>query len=1513
MPTLEAGTVFVQVAPSFKGFQQAAAKAGVSGGETLAAAFEKTASAAKVNLDGSVKGAGEEGAKAAAEFQATFRASLESASARLAEVKVGADSSEADRKLAELRARMATLSSKTIGVDIDAAEAYMQLGLIESELVKLSAKHPDIDVKANVVKAITDLQTVALKAEELDGKDVDIDVKADSTSLNGMGFAAQSAGAMIGLLAAAITFLGPAAVTASNVAIGALVGIGAAAAGAAGAIGTSLLALVPVVGAVTKLRMARDKVSAGGGGGKAPKAPKAGMSRDTHKQDARQVANAQKQIEAAHKAAVKSADLWEKRIAAAEKNVAKVSEAAAKRVENAQKNLGRVRQQAARQVENANRAVAAAERNLARAQKNVLKAQEALSKARRDAVKDLRDLEDAVKDGALAQRAAVLHVKQAKKALEDLGRTGGSDLDWEAARLALDQANQSLAEQKTANQDLAEQKARIDKEGVDGTDRVRAAQERLAAAQEHVADAVQAVSDAQQQAAEQAKQAAESIAAAEKAVVDARLQGIEDQENALEKLRETQKNASEAALDNADREQEAKQRLAETMEDISDRNAKIAASAAAAGGASVAAAAAVQDSLSELPESGRAFALYLDGLIDRFGQLSVVAQDGFLPGLQRGLESLEPHFPAVSRLVDDLATRLGRMAENGLKSLNGPRWVAFGNFLAQHLGPAMEGFGQFLGNVLTGLRDLIMALQPLGTYFEQALIRGSQSFAAWAAGLQSNSGFQAWMQSVMENAPKVGKLIGSMCAALGNLWNAAGGGDGTMGVTRKLTDFFDKIANADPGKIQAIAHAVIALGTAFAGLAGVASIGSMIGSVSNGLGRLAGFFRIGGAAETAGSAASAATSAVSAAGSAGGGGLLAGITQLGSKLAALAGPIGIAIAVITALVAGIKYLWDTNEGFRATVMKAWAGIQDMFTKAYNQVLKPVFEGIGTLFKVAADIFQTIFGGALTTIWDTILQPLFELMGTFIGDVFNRVLLPMWKAGADAFKVFANVIKNVWETALKPVFETLKTIIRDVFEVTFKNVLNNAKRLFQDYAGGLGKILDGIKTGFAAFGKFLTGDFSGAWRTAKDAISKIWNGMKQVAAAPVNFVINTVYNNGLRAAFNKLAGVVGIKNPLPAAPRIAFASGGVLPGFTPGRDIHKFWSPTGGTLLLSGGEGIIRPDALRALGGKKWLDWVNKHLRGGKYVADPGDWRASTGGVWPGPVQKFSGGGIFSAAKNWGSNALGAVQNAMSSVAGFVDEVLSDPIGAVSSLIFAPVKSMLGGIASTPWGTLFKGVPGLFFNAIKRFFKIQADKIGGGFGDRLVRYLRANIVGKVPYVWGGASIPPGLDCSGMVYYGYNHMPNPVRIPRLTAAGYDNAGKKVAWNQKRKGDLLVNANQSHIQVYSGGSSIIEEPRPGKNAQEVPIRSGYHAVRYHQYDQGGWLPQGVTQTLNLTGKPEPVFTPSQWNTLDMIARDVMHNHKTGSGPSIHVTNNYPQAEPTSVTINRTLQLSAAYTRSI
>jgi TP901 family phage tail tape measure protein len=96
---------------------------------------------------------------------------------------------------------------------------------------------------------------------------------------------------------------------------------------------------------------------------------------------------------------------------------------------------------------------------------------------------------------------------------------------------------------------------------------------------------------------------------------------------------------------------------------------------------------------------------------------------------------------------------------------------------------------------------------------------------------------------------------------------------------------------------------------------------------------------------------------------------------------------------------------------------------------------------------------------------------------------------------------------------------------------------------------------------------------------------------------------------------------------PGERNIPNATGGVLPGYTPGRDVHEFTSPTAGVRLsLSGGEGILIPQATKALGGEAGIKQINDDARTGRLGAGA-----------HGPTRAFQSGGVFRTITVAGSN------------------------------------------------------------------------------------------------------------------------------------------------------------------------------------------------------------------------------------------------------------------------------------
>ncbi|MEV5677456.1 transglycosylase SLT domain-containing protein [Streptomyces sp. NPDC052179] len=99
-----------------------------------------------------------------------------------------------------------------------------------------------------------------------------------------------------------------------------------------------------------------------------------------------------------------------------------------------------------------------------------------------------------------------------------------------------------------------------------------------------------------------------------------------------------------------------------------------------------------------------------------------------------------------------------------------------------------------------------------------------------------------------------------------------------------------------------------------------------------------------------------------------------------------------------------------------------------------------------------------------------------------------------------------------------------------------------------------------------------------------------------------------------------------------------ALGGVLPGYTPGRDVHVFSSPTAGELHLSGGEAVMRPEFTAAVGADE-VNRINSAARTGGVGGVRAAMKFAKGGV----LQRLGLGGIDDAMRtfNMGPDILGA--------------------------------------------------------------------------------------------------------------------------------------------------------------------------------------------------------------------------------------------------------------------------------
>ena len=404
----------------------------------------------------------------------------------------------------------------------------------------------------------------------------------------------------------------------------------------------------------------------------------------------------------------------------------------------------------------------------------------------------------------------------------------------------------------------------------------------------------------------------------------------------------------------------------------------------------------------------------------------------------------------------------------------------------------------------------------------------------------------------------------------------------------------------------------------------------------------------------------------------------------GLNIAMRANVFGLIAGAIVGLVAGLTWFFTSTESgkaiwasFTAAITTGWEWVKNAFAVAWA-FIQPILSGLWTALKVVGAILFTavvtpfqigwqlisaavmwawnsiikpawdgmklglqVLGQFFTWVWTAVIQPTWNALGAGIAWVWNAIIKPTWDAlkfalslvGAAFSFYWNNVIKPVWDalgagikwvwdTVIRPAWDAMKIALGAVGDF-FTWVWNSIIKPAWDALGAgiqwvadnvIHPVFNGIQRGLDLV--------KSAFRNAVDMIGSVWNEMREKTAAPIRFVIDTVYNKGIVAVWNKVAGWLGMDDKTLDVMPLTFASGGVLPGYTPGRDVHKFINPaTGQGLHLSGGEAIMRPEWTRAVGGPAAVDRMNRDARRGLPLghahANGGVLQFAAGGVLPG--------------------------------------------------------------------------------------------------------------------------------------------------------------------------------------------------------------------------------------------------------------------------------------------------------
>lgn len=473
-----------------------------------------------------------------------------------------------------------------------------------------------------------------------------------------------------------------------------------------------------------------------------------------------------------------------------------------------------------------------------------------------------------------------------------------------------------------------------------------------------------------------------------------------------------------------------------------------------------------------------------------------------------------------------------------------------------------------------------------------------------------------------------------------------------------------------------------------------------------------------------------------------------------------------------------------------------------FTWLHDNVVKPVFDAIGSL---------------ITWVWENVIKPTFDSWVWFFTKVIPDAANWLYQNGIKpVFDAIGAAAKWVWETLLKPVFDTLVNF--------FTVVIPNAARWLYDNGikpvfDSIGNVIKGvwdnvIKPVFDFLSKAITEEIPKAFDTGVAAVKKIWEGIQDIAKAPVRFVIDTVINDGLIGAFNNVAGMLPGIDKLP---RVALPAGFADGGYT--GDGGKY-QPAG---IVHAGEYVFTKEQTRKAGVgtlAAMAKSLNGYAKGG--LVHP--LRAST------VSQPFHGGhnGIDFAAPTGTPVAAaggGRVSMAGWSTGGGGNEIHIDHPNGLQTW-YAHLSS-------------FATRAGEIVRAGQMIGKV------GSTGNRTGPHLHYMVLNGG---WPNYTNPAAyLDGGGEAGAGWNPISGIID-------GLLGKFKEAFPAAGIVADLAIGVGKK---LLTGAADFITGGGGKDNIGSASL-----------YDQGGVLPPGLSQVVNKTRKPEAILNPQQWEDMHSLA---------------------------------------------
>lgn len=256
-------------------------------------------------------------------------------------------------------------------------------------------------------------------------------------------------------------------------------------------------------------------------------------------------------------------------------------------------------------------------------------------------------------------------------------------------------------------------------------------------------------------------------------------------------------------------------------------------------------------------------------------------------------------------------------------------------------------------------------------------------------------------------------------------------------------------------------------------------------------------------------------------------------TSIGAMITAALPIIGTAAAIaaaVAAVVVILKYLWETNEGFRTAVTVVWEAISSVINTVVGEISNFIMSIFGTVVtwwtenqELIRSITDAVWNGisAIISAVMTVIGPLIEGEWNNIQIITSTVWEVIKTVVETAINVVLGIIKAVmqiltgdwsgaWET-IKSVGETIWNGIASVIGTIFNGIAQLLSNIWNTISTVASTVWNGIKSTLSGIFDGISSSVSSVFNGIRDTISNIWNGIKSTASSVWNGIKDTIGN------------------------------------------------------------------------------------------------------------------------------------------------------------------------------------------------------------------------------------------------------------------------------------------------------------------------------------------------------------------------------------------------------------------